>query len=261
MGFWGEHLLTEGEERRLQVGLAVFWCALRSKELQLFWKYGDEAGLSSDGGDTTAPEDAAWSRWAVEASRVSLYFSPVFPDRSLVARPSSPFYIPAGGSARIYVRTPLFIRAEASASTKTLRLTEIPSMVLSNTWFGSFESGELCYWLNTTARRTLREEIFQNHLAVCPIQIENASSSELHVSELCLRVGHLSIFEDSNHYWSDEVRVSYQGGEQASSIEFGGAAPPEAPSGRLVCPPRSPLRRTLVARTFETLRAGFSGMI
>lgn len=261
MGFWGEHLLTEGEERRLHVGRTDLWCALRSKELQLFWKDRAAADGNPDEADPAAPEDAAWSRWAVEASRVALHFSPIYPDRSLVARPSSPFFIPAGGSARIYVRTPLFIRAEASASTKTLRLTEIPSMVLSNTWFGSFESGELCYWLTTTARRTLLEEHFQPHLAVCPIQIENASSSELHVSELCLRVAHLSIFEESRHFWSDEVRVSYRGGEQVGSIEFGGAAPPEAPAGRLVCPPRAPLRRTLAARTFDTLRSGFGGMV
>nr|NIP60435.1 hypothetical protein [Gemmatimonadota bacterium]NIR80852.1 hypothetical protein [Gemmatimonadota bacterium]NIT89671.1 hypothetical protein [Gemmatimonadota bacterium]NIU33451.1 hypothetical protein [Gemmatimonadota bacterium]NIU37737.1 hypothetical protein [Gemmatimonadota bacterium] len=159
---------------------------------------------------------------------------------------------------RIYVRVPLWVRVELHGGA-TMRLTEIPSVILSDTWFGDFMEGELCYFQPTTARREVRPEHFDDHLAVCPILLSNRSQDPLAVEKLALRVAHLSIFRRGRELWADETRVRYRGDEAGSEIRSAHSPPSEAPDATLLTPPRTPADRGFRARTFSRLK-GLSGL-
>lgn len=196
--------------------------------------------------------DLKWSRWALRNEGMSVQLSPVFPNLPVVVKPEYQFKLIQGGSAEIYVRIPVWIQVKA-LSENDLRITELPSLQLSRTWFGSFFDGELCYWFKTTARRVLEENIFKPHLCVCPIEIVNNSDEELEIDKLCLRTEQLSIFMDAKSLWSDHMTIEYKGGNNFSDIIVSGKPPKEAKDATLIGTPRNPVRKGFAQRTFRLI--------
>jgi hypothetical protein len=199
------------------------------------------------------PENITWSRWALESACQEIRLVPLFPDRPVVVKPESAFRVTTGAQARIYVRVPLWVRIEP-AIPESMPLVEIPTIVLSNTWFGTFTNGELCYWISSGARMQIEPDPSRPFLAICPIQIINRADEELYVEKLCLRVGKLSLFNQGGQLWADETRIIHKGGDEASRIEISGRAPREAGEAELVSPPREADKNGFAARTFTTLK-------
>lgn len=238
---WGEHALPSDETLRLQVGPLV----LRARSTE------DEVWLAHTPGEGTRtsrrPTDAAgepgeddWVRWPVPGRTDRLLLSPLFPQRPVVAEPDRSFRLLPRARARIFVRVPLWVRASTLRDEEHV-LTEMPTVVLSDTWWGGFTEGELCYWLRTSARRSVPSDVFRPHLAVCPLELSNRSDEELPVEKLVLRVSHLSLFVQQNgHLWADETRVRYRGSDEESEIEMSGKRPDEAPDAVRVAEPRIP---------------------
>lgn len=234
--------------------------------------YGDEVWLAhrSGGWDhgpdpdepEEPPEDAEWTRWPLPDGTEEIVLTPGFPDRPVVVEPDLSFRLIREARARIYVRVPLWVNVQLPGKTKTLTLTEIPTIVLSDTWWGGFTEGELCYWQETRARRKIGEKHYRAHLAICPLQLVNRSSDDLTVEKLALRVPHLSIFEHQGAYWADETRVRYRGEAEGSDIDMAGKAPEEAPGATRVAEPRTPIDRSFRARTFAMLKTipGFGSL-
>jgi hypothetical protein len=180
--------------------------------------------------------------------------TPGFPDRPVVVEPDGSFWLARGARARIYVRVPLWVHVEALGDERT-SLVRIPTTVGSDTWWGSLEEGELCYWFATRARRTVEDSLFQAHLAMCPVQLENISSDSLRVERIVLRVAYLSLYGQAGRIWADETTVRYQGEAEGAQLDVAGSAPPEAPGAELLAPPRLRMTRGVRARTFARLRA------
>ncbi|TVP74837.1 MAG: hypothetical protein EA352_09725 [Gemmatimonadales bacterium] len=206
--------------------------------------------------------DPGWSRWALAGDEGTLWLRPCLPDRPLVLQPEAPFVLLPRASARVFIRVPLWIRVEwqegspdpeAIPGEGTI-LTEQPVTTLSNTWWGDVMEGELAYWLETRARRVYRENLRAAHLAICPLVLENRSTTELQVDKLAFRTIHLGVFGDGTGFWGDESRVRYQGESEGSEVEVSGRPPEEAGNPVLVTPPRVPPVRGIRARTFQRLR-------
>lgn len=236
---WGERALEPDGTLALELGPL----ALRARSV------GDEVWLAHEPGDgarsgrrrESAPEaaDGDWVRWPVPEGADRVHLSPVFPPRPLVAEPDRSFRLLPRAGARIFVRVPLWVRVDVVADARRT-LTEVPSVVLSDTWWGGFTEGELCYWLRTTARRRVPSEAFRPHLAACPLELVNRSDEELPVEKIVLRVAHLSLFAEDGRLWADETRVRYRGADEPSEIQVSGRRPAEAPEGVRVADPREP---------------------
>jgi hypothetical protein len=188
---------------------------------------------------------------------------PAFPDRPLVVKPEHPFTLMRRAHARVYMRVPLWVRLEAVEEEhgKGSLLVEVPTERLSETWWGDFRDGELAYWLTTSARRELRDELFEPHLVISTLQLENHSEGALPVEKLALRVEHLSIYEKEGRLWAEEVRVEYRGEAEGSDIIMDDEPPHEAEGAREITPARAQTR-SFRARTFARLRAlsGLGGL-
>lgn len=205
-------------------------------------------------GDDAVEDVEEWRRWAVPEGAL-LSVRPVTPDRLVVVSQEHPFHLPPHAEARVYVRIPLFVRVVASGSgrEREIVIAEVPSVVLSDTWWGTFTEGELAYWLTTSARAEVTDEVFLPHVAMCPFRFANRAEDALPVERFAVRVPHLTLFADGEHIWTDEVRVRYAAASEGSEIGFAGRPPTEAPGATRLADPRVPSRRRFHARTFGRL--------
>jgi len=256
---WGTHALPEGEATTIGIGPLTLW--VRAPEGEVWIAYAPGGG--SRGGRADVPEAATrareraeddWVRWPVPEGTDAIVLSPVLGPRPVVVEPEVSFRLLPQSGARIFVRVPAWVRLRLPGAEGAV-LTEVPSVLLSDTWWGDPTEGELCHWLSTTARRAVDPGVIGPHHVVCPLQLANRSEEELPVERIALRVEHLSIYAEDGRFWADETRVRYRGAEEGSEIEMAGRPPAEAPGSTRVAEPRSPIPRGLRARSFARLKA------
>lgn len=275
-GPWGVHPLAEDEERTVDVGPLRLHLRRTNDEIWLAHEAvgrdgeasiaaealtgngargrgrssGSSGGIGGEGGSEEGEGDGIeWSRWAVPSTGDAIRLTPAFPDRPVVVEPDGPFHLTRRARVRVYVRVPLHVQIGVGAATEPA-FARIPTVTLSDTWFGDFQEGELCYFLPTTARREIGREHFAPHLAACPLELSNRADEELKVEKLALRVAHLSLFSREDELWSDQAQVGYRGADLGSDLRMSGKAPAEAPDARLVVSPEVPAATGFRARTF-----------
>lgn len=187
------------------------------------------------------PVSQEWIRWGVSPD-VRLELKPALPDRAIVVSPEQPFHLPPGGTARIFVRVPLFVQlVRVNLIGEDTVLEAFPSLVLSDTWWGTFTEGEVAYWIPTRARRAVAGDAFDPHLAICPFMLVNEAEQPLPIERFAVRVSHLTLFGLGSAAWTDEVRVSYKGAQAGSEVRYTGVLPDEAGDIPTLAPPGKPL--------------------
>lgn len=253
---WRQYTFAPNEAESARFGPLTLRFRRDRDESWIAWARDDSAEADSQPAELTEePAEPEWQRWVARERDGPLAIKPALPDRTLVVAPEARFHLMPRATARIYIRVPLVAQVVLPESAET-PLLEIPTIVMSNTWWGDFVDGELCYWLPTTARRALKPEHLQRpHLVACPIEIENASEEVLHVEKTALRAEHLSVFAADGQLWADETHVRFSGHEDGSEIDTSGRPPPEAPSAELIAQPRTPLDRGFRARSFAKLKS------
>lgn len=272
---WGNIPLPSERNRPFTLGSARFWLGRHSHEV--------ECGLEIPPGLPTAtlhpeelekpapppgptseappPEDLRRRRFAFTSAPDHLRLLPRLPDRPVVLAAAPPLDLRPGSRVRLYVAVPIWgaLLPPEGRGEDQPPLVEIPSLVLSSTWFGDFAEGEMCYWLPTRAGSAPDEVPRGPHLATCPIQVTNRSTEPLLVDKLCLRVAHASLFLVGDQLWTDPNQITYLGGGDFSRIQWSGTPPPAAAGEDPLSPPRTPLARGLTAWTFDRLR-GIPGL-
>lgn len=204
--------------------------------------------------DSNPEEEPTWMRWPLNAEYESVALTPLFPDRPVVVETETPICLTPGSETRIYARCPLWVRLDLIGKTQ-LAIEELPTVVLSNTWFGAFTDGVLGYWVSSRTRTQIEPDPSRPWMAICPVHIRNRSDVELKIERICLRVDHLSLFAKDGQLWADETQVAYRGLDKVSRIENTGKRPTEADGAKLASAPRAPLDDSITARTFSSLKA------
>lgn len=250
---WGDRPLpARGETQRLRVGPLTVWMRGAGDEIRIAFFRPNGTGESF----VESPRDATWSRWALPDGPCHLRIAPAFPDRPLVVKSEHPFTLMRRARVRIYGRVPAWVRVElvTDPGGQAAFLTEIPTVALSDTWWGDFKDGELAYWLVTPGLRELTPDLFEEHTVLSTVQLDNLSGDDLRVEKLSLRVEHLSIFEKDGWLWAEEVRVEYFGEDEGTEIRMDDLPPREAAGAREITAARH-RSKSLRARTFARLKA------
>jgi hypothetical protein len=198
--------------------------------------------------------DLPWSRWVSSHASERMRLVPALPDRSVVVRPRYPLNVPTGESVLFYVNIPLWVRVTVGESFE-LALSEIPSVVLSNTWFGEPTAGELCYALKTKAQRDLEELSNHPYMATCPVKVENLAPTGLDFQRICVRVEHLHVYRGLRRLWTNQVEVQFKGEDFASQINIIKYAPRLEGISERLCAAREPVERSLLKKSFSVLRS------
>jgi len=227
--------LSPGQARRLEIGPLRLWIRRTEYEWRMAWADQEIAG--------EPPDDADQGRWAATAGATQLRLLPVPPDRPLVVRPSTSFFIPPGVSVQIYVRVPVWLRV---LTEDEVPLTEVPTLPLSNTWFGEPDAGELAWALKTDALHAADEVPAAPHEALCRVDIHHKGQAQLELNRLFLRAAHLKLYQGEGRLWTSAVSAVYEGGDRVGSVDYLSDPPVEAGDATLLCDAREPVAGTLV---------------
>ncbi|MBN1349468.1 DUF432 domain-containing protein [candidate division KSB1 bacterium] len=249
---WEQFEMPTADILPWQLGPLHVWFKNIAAELWVAYEHIDpEQGAAEI--RSVPPEDVNWLRYAFQAGYHNIQFVPLLPNRPLVVKTEAPFRLLNDAETKIYIRVPIWVKIEM-VNKKKITLTELPTVTLSNTWFGSFTEGELCYWLSSGARRTIAPDAARPYMVICPINVINRADEDLFVEKICLRVANLSLFYDGIQLWSDETNVFYKGSSEFSDLEVTGVAPSEAKSAQLIASPRNPVKKSIASRTFTTIK-------
>lgn len=247
---WGSFPLEVGEINYLTIGDLHLWLHQKKDEVWIGHRY-DYEFTNDNKTDHKAPQDLEWSRWAPREVEDSVKLLPAFPNLPLVVNSEFPLHVSPGSNIKIFTRIPIWLRI--SMGKKDRVLTELPTIKLSRTWFGTTMEGELCYWATTKARRSLSNVERKPYLISCPIQITNKTEENLDFDKFCFRVERLKIFSWQDELWADETRILYQGEEQHSDINMSGRLPKGMEDAKLISPPRNPIQKNFATRTFRKI--------
>jgi hypothetical protein len=199
-------------------------------------------------------ERLTWTRWVAGEEGNRVQFLPVLPDRSVVIRPRYPLNVPRGKDVLFFVNIPIWVRILVGLP-ETVMLCELPTVVLSNTWFGDPITGELCYSLKTRAMRDLKAVENHAYMATCPVLIRNQAPSDLDFQRICIRVEHLSVYQGETRLWTNRVEVLFRGEELTGQITFNRNVPGFDEAAVPLCPAREPVEKSLLKRSFFFLKS------
>lgn len=166
--------------------------------------------------------DLNWKRCIINEKDNLVRILPSMPTRPIVVRPETQLTILPGCNARFFVSIPIwytFIVGNNQAA------WEIPSVQLSNTWFGDPFSGLFCFALRSNAKTEYILDKLRKNIATCSILIENNSTDNFEFSRLCIHTEYLNIYQSKNTLWTNEIKVILEGEDQRSNFEITETAP------------------------------------
>ncbi len=210
------------------------------------------APAAGNGNQTTE-----WKRWICGNGPVTCRLKPLPPPRAVVVRPAMPLQIIPGAAVELFVSIPVWVRVCLTMDdkpTQEISLFEEPTVVLSNSWFGTPVDGELCYASKTRARRRLEELRPDAHLAVCPLTLRNESAEPLIFERLCVRLQYVSLYAGDTHLWTNHGVLDYRGEDSASSLRFADGPPTGDGVPRQLAEPRDTYRRGGAQRALDSIR-------
>jgi hypothetical protein len=165
----------------------------------------------------------AYKRWVVPTGDLSLRMVPVLSDRPILVQPESKIQILPDSKTTFYVSLPVVLRITTGEGSI---ITDIPTQILSNTWFGEPFEGELCYAVKSTARTEIADRTVKPYVAICPILVENHSPANFAFQRLSVHTEYLGIYVGVKHLWTNRIEVRIEGEEQESLIDIS-ESPPE----------------------------------
>ena len=235
MPYWEPQTIGD-EPYYARIGPLHLWVVCTSSEWRIAVR---RDGVSASDSAAEMPEDpSAWARFSFADASRRMRLLPVLPDRPLLVRPEHELAVTSNTSCRFYVGVPCWVRVLAGAG-EGQALTEIPTVTLSNTWFGAPDNGTLCYAVKTSARRSLEEVPSCAHQVTCPVVLRNTRGEPWPFTRLCLRVAPLTVYAAGDRLWTNQVEVRPQGDSRADRIDVGSGAPSECTSPTEVSSPRA----------------------
>ncbi|MBI4815658.1 MAG: hypothetical protein HY791_05355 [Deltaproteobacteria bacterium] len=196
-------------------------------------------------------------RFGVNGPVEDLVLAPALPDRPIVCATEPPLFVPPEEKVTLHVGTPIWVRVDleepGASSGGRRKLIELPSVVLSDTWFGppTDIEGEVCYAIRTAGRLHRENLPKRAHIARTEVIIENRAKDSLSVAKLRIPVPVLGLYlaEDLG-LWTD--RLSLVRRDDRGMAELRVDKSPGQALGSLVAPPRSSEPSALV-RAFSSV--------
>lgn len=242
--WWGTFAIAEEQSRYFKISNIVI-CLDRYNQEWHITSYLDHTHTEIE------PKNKAKYPFKSFAAQTSneIALKPILPDRPLLVQLDRSFYIPPAESLLLYFSSPIWVQVETLHP--SMLLEEIPTEILSDTWFGiNTLEGELCYANRVTCSSNIEEIPKDTTRVITPISIVNRSKETLLLKELKLPMPYLSIYVNAeNRLFTETLVVNKESDYLTISITKG---PPKIENV-------NPLHFLSPAR--HTLKSGFIDLL
>ncbi len=247
---WQPFTLEDRQYYSWQIGNLQLHFYKEKDEFSLATEQTEEA-LSPVHTNNKPEEGLEWKRWIICEHFRSLQFFPVMPDRPLVVKTETPLSLLPRCHESFFISIPLWIQIVLN---KKYILTELPTVVLSNTWFGSPFDGILAYPVKSPAATSLSSTDIKSNNVVCPLSVQNHSSENFDFVRLCVYTDNLAIFQGATHLWTNNVSVHIEGIQQAARFDVSSAKPQYESIVKTLSKPRQHPAKGLSKKIFSDLK-------
>src|SRR6056297_655309 len=188
--------------------------------------------------------------WYAGGSIQEITMLPAMPNRPLVLKPQIRRHIQPGCKTQLLFFIPVWLLFYSGHGDEQNKLCELPSEVLSSTWFGEMQNGELCYALERDLLESRPAVALSPHSAVCTLNIHNASNSLLDFQRMAVHVEHLSLFSDGHSLYTNEVNVKFVGVDKISQVKYTARGPKWSGGLTKLKGPREHPTKSLLKKSF-----------
>ena len=208
--WWGNYEFSVHQTLRWQIGPTTLWITRGGKE----WRVSttekhpplDNRLSIAEAAEEPFGDDVDSRRFALGGESCTIRLVPALPDRPLIVKAASPFFVPTLGEVILFVSSPLWLRVSAEGSGN--ELVDVALAQPSDTWFGpNTMTGELCYASRSSARLHLENLAVRPHRSISALRICNRAKSILKLEKLKVPVQHLGLLASKEgHLWTDALR-------------------------------------------------------
>ncbi|GGX71058.1 hypothetical protein [Saccharospirillum salsuginis] len=250
--WWLPIPLTEDTPWHGAIGPLSIYLERGQHEWRLAWEHRPDVIDNNRlelGTDRLPPDTLDTGRYVFRQAPSTVRLRPRLLDRPTVVKTNEPVMIPPGEQSTFYISSPVCVCIECDALEKPL--LEIPTVQLSDTWFGpNTREGELCYAARTSARNDVDDVPLRPHRAVTPVLLHNRSTELLAIEKLSIPLPMLSVFgRDDGTLWTESVSLEHHASDSLASLKIG-----RKPDGAtLLSEARLPSQRNNVVRAFINL--------
>ena len=249
---WSQHDLTAYEIKKIKIGDLTLFFHLLKDEIKIAHLYSeDDKNISSK---NDSQQDLEWKRWPINREVITIQIDPALPDRPLLVKPESTFYLSGHFESNVYIRFPVSLKISLVHEKEMVELMNILPVKLSNTWFGTFKEGEICYSISSGFRTEITPDIKRPFMTICRLKLKNDADEDLTIDKICLRSDHLSLFTHESQLWTDEVTIIYTHKNQESEVVHSGKAPAHLKEATLTAKPGIIEEKSFYARSFSTIK-------
>lgn len=225
--WWGTYQVEDGQSRFWRVGNVVICVDRVTNEWHIAsCPVGKISDLPENEEDFSIPfEDLAFKTFTFR-TQGEIELKPVLADLPLASKLERPLYIPGGEDILLYVSSPVWVRVQTGKA--KIILDEIPTFVLSDTWFGTnTREGEICYAGHTHCSPHLKEVPSGPDRIISPMLIKNHAKQPLLLEKISVPLPYLSVYSDAENFlWTEQLYV-YREEDESPDVEIA-KGPPKA---------------------------------
>jgi hypothetical protein len=263
---WTTFPMVQGDHLHCELGPLDLHVLHRSNELKVYWrssldhrsthvamKHQRQPAWVDDLLDPPHEAGETVFRYAIAQNKVSLSLRPHLPNRPIVARLSEPLWVHGHRAIEIFVSNPLWI--ELYEAQTLLSMAHIPSLPLSDSWFGSSpREGELCYANRTEARLDVHKIPLNLMRATTRITVVNQLEEPVRVERVKIPSALLGLhINQKSQLWTTSLRLERRALQGKSKVQLGAPKATSQDPFHLITPPAFLTGATIIERAFHKL--------
>ena len=223
MVYWTNYSLDTDIVRYWRIGALDFWMRRTDEEWLYVWRHRADAEPTSDSHSMPNPEMPAepeWHRAVTRSASLTVKFSPLMPDRTVIANPRNPLKLLPGTTVQFYAIIPVFLGVSVLGAHGEERVCEIPTRMLTNTWLGDMFAGKLCYTLPSDLYH-YPDKVTQGPTdAICPVRLRNIADDPFVVEKFGIFADMMNLYHRTDGpvagLWTGESRTDFTREKQLS---------------------------------------------
>lgn len=186
-------------------------------------------------------------------SHNTLQIRPRLANRSIVAKPYMPVFLPSQQTVTIYISTPVWLAIFLDNHKQPL--LEVPTFKLSDTWFGPKPHiGELCYSSRFSGRIDLSALPKRASRIITPVKITNNGADNLKLEKISIPCDYLSVYlNENNELWTPTLSILREVDKNKTQVAIEKTLHSSLENAKRVGEPRVADQSRLLSKTIDML--------